>query len=255
MLHILAVQPGLHRDLQLIPAVHLGPAGQARGHIVGPVFVPLLNQVVLVPQRGPGAHHAHLPHKDVPQLGQLIQAGFPQEVPALGDEGVGVLQHMGGHIVGSIRAHGAELQNVEQHLVFAHPLLPEQHRAGRIQLDPQGDHPHGNAQHHQRCTREQNIQQAFDPFAIHHRVAPFTHNLGTAGCVSRRLGFLLSTLYTFGAGIVHKPLPPAALPVRPLCILHKESGAFLTHPPNPQDSTPFFRKRRLSSRYLLRDML
>lgn len=40
-LHIFAVQTGLVRDLQFVPATDLRPAGKAWLHIVGTVFVTL----------------------------------------------------------------------------------------------------------------------------------------------------------------------------------------------------------------------
>ena len=55
VLHIVAVQPGLVHDLQLIPPMDLSPAGQAGADIVGTVLVPLGQRVVLVPEGRPGA--------------------------------------------------------------------------------------------------------------------------------------------------------------------------------------------------------
>ena len=52
MLHIVAIQPGLVGDLQLIAAVDLRPARQAGADVVGSVLVPLGQQVVLA--RGAG---------------------------------------------------------------------------------------------------------------------------------------------------------------------------------------------------------
>src|SRR5699024_8629400 len=70
--HIFAVQPRLFGDLQLVPAVDLGQAGQPRAHVVGAVLVPLCQQVVLVPQGRPRSDHRHVPLQDVPQLGQFV---------------------------------------------------------------------------------------------------------------------------------------------------------------------------------------
>ena len=109
MLHIPAVQLCLFGDLQLIAAVDLGPAGQAGAHIVGPVFVALRQQIVLVPQRGTRTDDRHIPHKDAPQLGQLVQAGLAQEMPHAGDILIRVMEQVRGHVVGRVDAHGAEL--------------------------------------------------------------------------------------------------------------------------------------------------
>ena len=140
VLHIVAVQPGLIGDLQLIAAMDLGPARQAGADIVGTVFVPLGQQVVLIPEGRPGADDRHVAHKDIPQLGQLVQAGLAQEPPHPGDILVRVVEEMGGHIVGGVDPHGAEFQDVEMLFVDAHPFLLEKHRAGRIQLDGDAEH-------------------------------------------------------------------------------------------------------------------
>ena len=75
VLRIVAIQAGLFLNLQFIPAVDLCPASQTRPQIVGSVLIPGIQQVVLVPQRRTGADDRHIPHKDIPQLRQLIQAG------------------------------------------------------------------------------------------------------------------------------------------------------------------------------------
>ena len=109
MLHIPAVQLGLLRDLQFIAAMDLCPAGQARAHIVCMVLVALCQQIILVPQSRPRADDRHITYKDIPQLGQLVQTGLAQEMTHAGDILVRVVQQMGGHIVGRVDAHGAEL--------------------------------------------------------------------------------------------------------------------------------------------------
>ena len=49
MAHILAVQPRLFLDLQLVAAVHLRPARQAGRHVVGAVAVAFGHKIILVP--------------------------------------------------------------------------------------------------------------------------------------------------------------------------------------------------------------
>ena len=87
----------------------LSPARQAGADIVGTVFVPLGQQVVLIPEGRPGADDCHVAHKDVPQLGQLVQAGLAQEMPHAGDILIRVMEQVRGHVVGRVDAHGAEL--------------------------------------------------------------------------------------------------------------------------------------------------
>ena len=167
MLHIPAVQLCLFGNFQLVPAMDLRPAGQPGAHIVCTVLIPFGQQVVLVPKRRARADDRHIPHKDIPQLGQLVQTGLAQKVPHAGDILLRVVQQMGGHIVRGINAHSAELEDLEMPLADAHTLLPEKHRPGRVQLD-------GNSQKQQQprkaqnaAGRQQNIQQPFDPIPIH----------------------------------------------------------------------------------------
>ncbi len=49
---------------------------------------------------------------------------------------------------GRVDAHGAELEDLEMPLADAHPLLPEKHRPGRVQLD-------GNSQKQQQPRKAQ----------------------------------------------------------------------------------------------------
>ena len=63
--------------------------------------------------------------KDVKELGQLVQAGLPQELAHAGDVLLRILQHMGRHVSGSVDPHGAELEDVEVGLALAYTLLLE----------------------------------------------------------------------------------------------------------------------------------
>ena len=56
-------------------------------------------------------------------------------MPHPGDILIRVLEHVGGHIVGGVDAHGAELEDIEMLFVDAHPLLPEKDRSRGIDLD------------------------------------------------------------------------------------------------------------------------
>ena len=100
VLHIPAVQLCLFGDFQLVPAMDLRPAGQPGAYIVCTVLIPFGQQVVLVPKRWARADDRHIPHKDIPQLGQLVQTGLAQKASHAGDILLRVVQQMGGHIVG-----------------------------------------------------------------------------------------------------------------------------------------------------------
>ena len=173
--------------------MELGPARQAGADIVGTVFVPLGQQIVLVPEGRPGADDRHIAHKDVPQLGQLVQAGLAQETPHPGDILVRVVEEMGGHIVGGVDPHGAEFQDVEMLFVDAHPFLLEKHRAGRIQLD-------GDAEHQQQGRKaEITASSRLIPFR-YMEVPPF--GFGCAPIITRG-----STIFNSAGRISARPVP------------------------------------------------
>ena len=106
----------------------LRPAGQAGADVVCAVLVPFGQQVVLVPEGRARTDDCHIAHKDIPQLGQLVQAGLAQETAHPGDILLRVVEQMGGHVMGGVDAHGAELEDVEIALMDTHPLLPEEDR-------------------------------------------------------------------------------------------------------------------------------
>lgn len=75
-LSVVAVQAGFYIDFQFIAAVNLCPAGKARSHIVGTVFVTLFHQVELIPQSRTRSDDAHAAYKDIKNLRQFVQTGF-----------------------------------------------------------------------------------------------------------------------------------------------------------------------------------
>ena len=151
----------------------LGPAGQAGADIVGTVLVPLGQQVILVPQRRARADDCHIAHKDVPELGQLVQTGFAQEVPHPGDILIRVLEHVGGHIVGGVDAHGAELEDIEMLFVNTHPLLPEKDRPRGIDLDGKAEDEQQRREHDHAAEGQNDRQQPLDAVSIHGRSSLF----------------------------------------------------------------------------------
>ena len=143
MLHIPAVQLGFLLNGDLIAAIDLGIAGKARHQIVCTVFVAFFDQIKLIPKRRARAHNAHLPCKNVKQLGQLIQAGHTQHLAHTGDMALRIAQHMRGHIVRRVSVHGAEFQDLEVRFSLAHALLLKENGALGIQ-------PHQNRQQQQQ---------------------------------------------------------------------------------------------------------
>ena len=49
ILDILTIQVGFYRNFKFISPVDLSPAGQTREYIVGTVFIPFRDQVILIP--------------------------------------------------------------------------------------------------------------------------------------------------------------------------------------------------------------
>lgn len=125
MCRIITVQFRLDRNGQLVPAIHLRVTCQAGHQRVCPVFIPLCNQVCLIPKRRTRPDDAHLPGQNIEQLRQFIQTGSPQKAPAARDHRLRVLQQMRGHIMRRIGIHGTKFKNAEQTLVAAHPFLAE----------------------------------------------------------------------------------------------------------------------------------
>ena len=142
---------------------------QAGADVIGAVFVPLGQQVILVPQRRARADDCHIAHKDVPELGQLVQTGLAQEVSHPGDILIRVLEHVGGHIVGGVDAHGAELEDIEMLFVDAHPLLPEKDRSRGIDLDGKAEDEQQRREHDHAAEGQNDRQQPLDAVSIHGR--------------------------------------------------------------------------------------
>ena len=93
----------------------------------------------------PRAHEAHFATEDVPELGELVNAGFAEEFADLGNAGVvGDFEDGAGHFVAvlefaasvlGIGIHGAEFPHGEGPSVKASSLLFEKDGAGRGEFD------------------------------------------------------------------------------------------------------------------------
>ena len=164
---ILAVAHGLFLDLKLVAAVDLRPARKPRHDVVCAVFVPLRDQIVLIPQGRPRADDAHLSLQNVEDLRELIQARPAQEAPAPGDKGIRRIQQMGRHVVRRVDAHRPELVDIEIGLSLSHTLLLEQHRAGRVKPDPDRQNGQHRAEHNQPNQGYHQVEQPLDISLIH----------------------------------------------------------------------------------------
>ena len=94
----------------------------------------------------------------VDELRQLVQSRAAQEAAGAGD--ARVVAH-GQRQAFRIRAHGAELVDQEGHAVPPHALLAEEHRARRVELDPQRDNHHQRRQQQQRQASAQQVKRSF----------------------------------------------------------------------------------------------
>ena len=109
--------------------------GQAGLDVVRAVFPALLDEVLLIPEGGPGAHQGHLAPQDIPELGQLVQAALAQEFADPGDILGGILEQMGGNVMGRGALHAAEFMKLEEGLPLAEALLGKQHGTGIVDDD------------------------------------------------------------------------------------------------------------------------
>ena len=116
-----------------------------------------LEQLRLVRDAGSRADERHVAAQDVQQLRQLVEARLAQPAPgprhdvrALELVEAAVLRASrpsssrcgrtrGARRSVGVHAHRPELESRERPLVEAEPRLPEEHRAGRVELDPQRD--------------------------------------------------------------------------------------------------------------------
>ena len=69
--------------------------------------------------------------------------------------------------MGRIDAHGAEFQDLEILLVDAHPLLPEQDRPRRVELDGKAEDEQQRREDDHAAQRQDDRQQPLDSVSIH----------------------------------------------------------------------------------------
>ena len=121
MQKIIVIKIDLHRNGKLIPAIDLGPSGQAGGQPVNSLAGPECDEIFLIEQGRARADKAHVSSKDTEKLRQLIQAGCPEDSADPGNVPVRILKKMGGH-GRSIGTHCPEFRHLENPVVLSYPL-------------------------------------------------------------------------------------------------------------------------------------
>ena len=126
------------------PAVDLGPAGDSRFHSMTGIVV--LDGILIEQRPGLGGERVrsrsddrHLTADNVQELRQFVEAGASQERTDARDAWIVAPCQLLGVGVGLIGVHGAEFQHLNQAVVEAVALLPEQYRAPAVELDQQGN--------------------------------------------------------------------------------------------------------------------
>ena len=127
-------------------------------HIPWNLFLKLLHETGSF---RPWPNQGHLPYQNVKKLGQLVQAGFPQEFSHLGHTGI-ILDRPGFPFRRFLLyLHGSELVHHKGLAVQSHTLLLKQHRAGAGRLDGNGLRQHNGGCNQNPKGRADNIHSSF----------------------------------------------------------------------------------------------
>jgi len=134
VIHIPDIKPELFLPGDGIAAIDLGPATEARLHIVAASLLPGIQRQVLHQQR-PWADETHLTAEDIDQLGQLVDRGDPQPA-AERREPLGIGEQRAAGVTGV--GHGAELQQPERPIAVTGTLLPKENRGSEAPTHQEG---------------------------------------------------------------------------------------------------------------------
>src|SRR5947209_13947444 len=156
-----------HADLGIVrnataKAVDLGPAGDARLHIVAPRVKRdrLLEELIVRKRMRTRADQAHLTAEHVQELRQFIDIVPAHPSADAGNPRV-ILARVRDLAIVVERRHRAEFHDPERRLVEARTPLEKQHRTGTAELD-QNRHPQEQRrEQHERARRNGNIEAAF----------------------------------------------------------------------------------------------
>src|SRR6266478_5432755 len=137
------------REREIAPAGDLPQAGQTRLDAETLALDALVEEIHVPNRHGTRTDEAHLTGQHVEDLGELVEAAAaqgtsdardPRIVGDLEDGARGLVQVLDLRLSSiGILHHRAELQHSKAALAAADPLLDEEDRTGRIQLDSQHD--------------------------------------------------------------------------------------------------------------------
>ena len=137
--HIFTVQFRFLHNFQLIPPVNLRQTCQSGQNIICPVFLPLRNQIILIPQRGTRTDHAHFSPENIPNLGKFIQTGLAQYLSNSCYVLFGISHLVCRDIVRRGHLHGTELMQQEKMFIFSCSLLCEENRTWIVNFNRKTD--------------------------------------------------------------------------------------------------------------------
>ena len=129
MVEIILVKGDFYRDRQVVPAVYLRPAGDARHEQMNALASSQFDEVVLVEKRRPRPDKSHVPLQDAEQLRQFVQAVSPKDPADSCQVLIGGCQQVRGHRR-CFNLHGPELRHPEEDIVPTDPDRPIQDGAG-----------------------------------------------------------------------------------------------------------------------------
>ena len=131
MINIPDIQPDPLVPLNILPAMHLGPAGDPGSDLKHSQFFPgiLIYRPGMIGKRGAGADKAHIALKDIDSLRQLIDGCSAQDPSNPCYPGVIAVTVNTGPCVLRIHCHGTEFIHAEFPAVLPQSSLPENYRA------------------------------------------------------------------------------------------------------------------------------
>ncbi len=122
--------------------------------------LPQRDQLVLVVECGSGTDEAHVAPQDVPELGQLVQAGLAQELPHPRDIRAAHRPHALGAQVRGVLAHRPELQHREMPAVESDPALAVVDGPCVVEPDRRRDGDHERGQEYQSEEGESEVEDS-----------------------------------------------------------------------------------------------